>query len=347
MTIAYRCTCGRAWPQIAKCPYPNCPHSGKSEADLPTALDGAFAQLRPVSDPAAALPPVGSYCEISGNGFDLADDDLTYTRVAVVGYTPDGLFGCFQKDGCWPTVERLTNFRFKNVEAKYRVEQSANGWGAGKGHFYAGKKSVVKAWIATSSPHVEASLHVLYETGDVDAPESIKDRNGDVVLRLCRRCGAGEIELEESCVDRLVAKLREKNDSILDAKISMSIADALMSDFINRAVAAESAVWRIAPGTRKPDPFEGPGETYRAAYEREKARADALAFRDNVVAALDARVDAVEASLKGRRLVSVEDLERLVAALDAIIEVSNILPRKFPNMEAARDLAARIKRLLP
>lgn len=41
--------------------------------------------------------------------------------------------------------------------------------------------------------------HVLYETGDADAPDAIKDRNGDVVLALCRNCGKGEIDLHGSC----------------------------------------------------------------------------------------------------------------------------------------------------
>ena len=41
--------------------------------------------------------------------------------------------------------------------------------------------------------------HVLYKTGDSDAPEHIKDRNGDVALNLCRRCGRGEVELSVPC----------------------------------------------------------------------------------------------------------------------------------------------------
>ena len=41
--------------------------------------------------------------------------------------------------------------------------------------------------------------HDLYETGDPDAPDVVKDRNGEVVLGLCRRCGRAEIELSESC----------------------------------------------------------------------------------------------------------------------------------------------------
>lgn len=41
--------------------------------------------------------------------------------------------------------------------------------------------------------------HELYEIGDNDAPDYIKDRNGEVVLGFCRKCGRGEIELIEPC----------------------------------------------------------------------------------------------------------------------------------------------------
>jgi hypothetical protein len=41
--------------------------------------------------------------------------------------------------------------------------------------------------------------HDLYKTGDVDAPDVIKDGNGEVALGLCRKCGRGEIELTEPC----------------------------------------------------------------------------------------------------------------------------------------------------
>jgi hypothetical protein len=43
--------------------------------------------------------------------------------------------------------------------------------------------------------------HKLYETGDADAPDVIKDRNGEVVLGLCRVCGRGECELVEPCTN--------------------------------------------------------------------------------------------------------------------------------------------------
>ena len=41
--------------------------------------------------------------------------------------------------------------------------------------------------------------HDLYKTGDEDTPKSIQDRNGEVVLNLCRICGKGEAELIEDC----------------------------------------------------------------------------------------------------------------------------------------------------
>lgn len=41
--------------------------------------------------------------------------------------------------------------------------------------------------------------HDLYKTGDHDAPYTIKDRNGEVVLGLCRNCEKAEIELSEPC----------------------------------------------------------------------------------------------------------------------------------------------------
>ena len=39
--------------------------------------------------------------------------------------------------------------------------------------------------------------HVLFKTGDDDAPSAITDSNGDVVLALCRNCHRGEVELDE------------------------------------------------------------------------------------------------------------------------------------------------------
>lgn len=47
-----------------------------------------------------------------------------------------------------------------------------------------------------------STQHDLYKDGDPDAPDSIKDRNGEVVLGLCKACGRGEIELSEPCAPR-------------------------------------------------------------------------------------------------------------------------------------------------
>jgi len=41
--------------------------------------------------------------------------------------------------------------------------------------------------------------HDLYKDGDEDAPECVKDMNGEVVLGLCRKCRRGEAELIEPC----------------------------------------------------------------------------------------------------------------------------------------------------
>ena len=51
------------------------------------------------------------------------------------------------------------------------------------------------------TPHVciENGEHILYKDGDPDLPSCILDRNGEVVLDLCRRCGRGEAELVEAC----------------------------------------------------------------------------------------------------------------------------------------------------
>ncbi len=49
---------------------------------------------------------------------------------------------------------------------------------------------------------MNGSGHVLYETSDEDAPDCVKDRNGDVVLGLCRTCGRAEVELSEPCTPR-------------------------------------------------------------------------------------------------------------------------------------------------
>lgn len=59
--------------------------------------------------------------------------------------------------------------------------------------------------------------HDLYATGDADAPDAIKDRNGEVVLDLCRNCGRGEAELEQPCDHReRIAALEQDAARYLD-----------------------------------------------------------------------------------------------------------------------------------
>lgn len=44
--------------------------------------------------------------------------------------------------------------------------------------------------------------HKLYETGDHGVPSAIIDRNGDVVLDLCKICGGAEAAMPTDCPER-------------------------------------------------------------------------------------------------------------------------------------------------
>lgn len=68
-------------------------------------------------------------------------------------------------------------------------------------HFRRKATDADRKWLLEAiNAKIAAELpHELYKTGDKDAPDPIKDRNGEVVLGLCRRCGKGEIELSEPC----------------------------------------------------------------------------------------------------------------------------------------------------
>ena len=59
----------------------------------------------------------------------------------------------------------------------------------------------VRAHVAKQFERELAALrrHDLYKTGDAGLPETIIDRNGEVVLGLCKRCGKGEADLAEAC----------------------------------------------------------------------------------------------------------------------------------------------------
>ena len=66
--------------------------------------------------------------------------------------------------------------------------------------------------------------HNLYKTGDGDAPDAIKDRNGEVVLDLCRVCNRGEAELDlGGCVKPL--KYPIKPEIVIDEAVIYSILE--------------------------------------------------------------------------------------------------------------------------
>lgn len=52
-----------------------------------------------------------------------------------------------------------------------------------------------RAWRAER----DAAKHDLYGDTDKDRPDVICDRNGQVVLGLCKKCGRGEADLSEPC----------------------------------------------------------------------------------------------------------------------------------------------------
>jgi hypothetical protein len=66
--------------------------------------------------------------------------------------------------------------------------------------------------VSTIRDHGDHEVkHELFKNGDPDRPRSICDDNGEVVLGLCRKCGAGEIELEQPCDDlTAIKRLRGK-----------------------------------------------------------------------------------------------------------------------------------------
>lgn len=66
----------------------------------------------------------------------------------------------------------------------------------------------------------ETSGHQLYTNQDKDAPDSIKDSNGDIALSLCKICGKGEAELLEKCISN---ESFDKADPIRDCNYNYTI----------------------------------------------------------------------------------------------------------------------------
>lgn len=61
-------------------------------------------------------------------------------------------------------------------------------------------ESKSEALSTIRAARAQEQTHDLYTNADKDRPAAICDRNGDVVLRLCKRCGRGECELSEPCI---------------------------------------------------------------------------------------------------------------------------------------------------
>lgn len=57
--------------------------------------------------------------------------------------------------------------------------------------------------------------HQLYRTEDADAPNCVKDSNGEVVLGLCRVCNQAEVELEPECPGNQSALIETLKASVL------------------------------------------------------------------------------------------------------------------------------------
>lgn len=71
--------------------------------------------------------------------------------------------------------------------------------------------------------------HRLYKMSDADAPDSIKDRNGEVVLDLCRDCGAGESQLSEVCIEKTSKRVYVKN-KLLGGRVHETLLEDLKAE---------------------------------------------------------------------------------------------------------------------
>ena len=103
-------------------------------------------------------------------------------------------------------------------------------------------RAALRQYVREQS-HPVPEGHELYETGDEDAPDSIKDRNGDVALEMCKRCGRAESELSEPChkaeqpqpepdvgamADALGAALRSKHAVFLSRRKLVRLVHAML-----------------------------------------------------------------------------------------------------------------------
>lgn len=91
----------------------------------------------------------------------------------------------------------------------------------------------------TTEQKTEPRQHILYEDGDTDIPEDILDRNGEVVLGLCKVCFRAECELAEPCYPRptlfQVAQAMRKNGATCGGTLARS-QDEILTIFHNVAL---------------------------------------------------------------------------------------------------------------
>ncbi|MCP3017443.1 hypothetical protein [Cupriavidus basilensis] len=151
------------------------------------------------------------------------------------------------------------------------------------------------------------TTHTLYEKGDPDAPESIKDRNGDIALRLCKICGRGEFELAAPCAPRI------PNDDVLN-EASWAFVEAmpfvLSGEVFNHVKPAlQFAIEKWLSGQCEPNPVEAIDAEFDSAEASDDPRAV-----DTLVEALDQTLRA-----RGLTIVPAEELAGEVRELSAAL----------------------------
>lgn len=88
------------------------PTKGEPVAFTPTSLEAKWNSVHWRAG--LPFPPVGCSCEVAGVNTDkYCDQDRAFSNRLVVAITPCHLFVCLQKEGCWPTIERLENCWFR------------------------------------------------------------------------------------------------------------------------------------------------------------------------------------------------------------------------------------------
>ena len=149
--------------------------------------------------------------------------------------------------------------------------------------------------------------HTCYEKADPDAPESIKDRNGDIALSLCKICGRGEFELAAPCTPRI------PNDNALDdaswafVEANTDLQPGEVFNHVKPALQFAIEKWL----SMQPEP--NPVEAIDVEFDAAEASADPRAV-DTLVEALDQTLRA-----RGLTIVPAEELAADVHELSAAL----------------------------